>query len=278
MTRFRLAELDEAAPVHDRDPIAEVAGRREVVGDVEDGQPELARLLLEEIEDAGPDGDVEHRYGLVGDEELRFEHQRAGDGQALALAAAQLVRILVREGPRRAQPGPFQRTGDSLPAFGGIAEALGGERLRHRVVDGESRIDRPVGVLKDHLDVPVVLAERASPERRKVAAVLEKDAAAVVALEPHQQAPQRGLAAAALADEAEDLALPDLEAHVVHRVHHGSLAAGEEAGELAARREGLSHVARGDERRRAQCVAVHVSLSAARARMSSACATWWQAA
>ena len=94
-----------------------------------------------------------------------------------------------------------------------------------------------------------------------------------MALQSHQEASEGGLAAAALADEAEYLALPDLEADVIHRMHQRILAPGEEAGELSPGRKGLANIARSDERRRVQSVAVHVSPSAARARMSSACAT-----
>ena len=146
------------------------------------------------------------------------------------------------------------------------------ERLGYRVVDREARIDGAVGVLEDHLHVAVVLAQGAAPQVGEVATVLEVEAAAVVAVEPYQQAPEGGLAAAALANQAENLAFSNLEADVVHRMHQRPLASGEQAGELAARGEGLAHVARGDERRGAQCVAVHVSLNTARARMSPACA------
>ena len=46
----------------------------------------------------GAHGDVEHRDGLVGDEQRRAEHQAAGDGHPLALAAGELVRVPLREG------------------------------------------------------------------------------------------------------------------------------------------------------------------------------------
>ena len=111
------------------------------MGDVEDGQAELARLLFEEVEDARPDGDVEHRDGLIGDQELRLQHQGARDRKALALAAAELVRELVGEGPGWPQAGPLEGLGHALPALGGVAQALGAERFRHGGVDAEARID-----------------------------------------------------------------------------------------------------------------------------------------
>ena len=61
--------------------------------------------------EASSDGDR-----LVGDEHLRLEDQRAGDDDALALAAGQLVRVAQEVALRRAQAGPGQRLGDQLPA------------------------------------------------------------------------------------------------------------------------------------------------------------------
>ena len=42
------------------------------------------------------DGHVERRDGLVADDELRLERQGAGDADALALAAAELVGVAPR--------------------------------------------------------------------------------------------------------------------------------------------------------------------------------------
>ena len=56
-----------------------------------------AAQVVEDAEDPGPHGHVEHRDGLVGDEEVGVEDEARGDGDALPLAAGELVRIAVEE-------------------------------------------------------------------------------------------------------------------------------------------------------------------------------------
>ena len=53
---------------------------------------ELCRLA-HQVEDLRLDRDVERRDGLVGDDQLRIERERAGEADALALPARELVRI-----------------------------------------------------------------------------------------------------------------------------------------------------------------------------------------
>ena len=48
---------------------------------------------IEQVQDLALDRDVERRHGLVADDEVRVERQRAGDADALALAAGELVRV-----------------------------------------------------------------------------------------------------------------------------------------------------------------------------------------
>ena len=100
--------LDDPPQVHDRDPVGEVGRRREVVRDHEDAHPVLAQPV-EERQDPRPHRDVEHRDRLVGDQQLRLEHERGRDRDPLALAARELVRIAVDEELGRRQPGPLHR-------------------------------------------------------------------------------------------------------------------------------------------------------------------------
>ncbi len=65
----------------------------EIVRDEEIGEAQLRLQVGEEVEDLRLDRDVERRDRLVGDDELRREHERAGDRDALALAAGEHVRI-----------------------------------------------------------------------------------------------------------------------------------------------------------------------------------------
>ena len=65
---------------------------RKVVGDEQVGEPQALLELVQQDEDAGLHRDVERRCRLVEHDQLRVERQRPGDGDALALAAAELVR------------------------------------------------------------------------------------------------------------------------------------------------------------------------------------------
>ena len=59
-------------------------------------QPEVALQVLHQVDDLRLDADVERADGLVADDEFRVHGQGAGDADALALAAGELVRVAVR--------------------------------------------------------------------------------------------------------------------------------------------------------------------------------------
>ena len=63
------------------------------MGDEQVGQVALGPQVEHEAQQLGPDRDVEHAHRLVRDDELGPENERAGDDDALALPARQLVRV-----------------------------------------------------------------------------------------------------------------------------------------------------------------------------------------
>ncbi len=67
----------------------------QIVRDEDIGEVELVLEALQEVDDLGLDGDVQRGDRFVGDDDLRPEGQTAGDADALALAAGELVRIAV---------------------------------------------------------------------------------------------------------------------------------------------------------------------------------------
>ena len=89
----RVRDLDDLAQVHHRDPVGDVADHRQVVGDEEVRQAESLLELLEQVHDLRLDAHVERRDRLVAHDELRVQRERAGDADALALAARELVRV-----------------------------------------------------------------------------------------------------------------------------------------------------------------------------------------
>jgi hypothetical protein len=54
-------------------------------------KPHLLLQPHQQVDHRGLDGHVQRRYRLVGDDQVRVHRQRPGDGEALALAAGELV-------------------------------------------------------------------------------------------------------------------------------------------------------------------------------------------
>ncbi len=67
----------------------------QVVCDEQVRQVELRLQILEQVDDLGLDRHVERRHRFVADDQLGPQRERAGDPDALALAAGELVRITV---------------------------------------------------------------------------------------------------------------------------------------------------------------------------------------
>ena len=108
------AGLDDAAEVHHRDPVGDVPGQAEVVGDDEHAETEVATQGEQQRQDLAADRGVERGDRLVGDEQLGRHRQRAGDQHALALPARQLVRVAQEQPLGRPQAGRRQGGRDQL--------------------------------------------------------------------------------------------------------------------------------------------------------------------
>ena len=85
---------------------------RQVVGDEEIGKAHLALQVHHQVEHLRLDRDVERGDRLVADDQLGLQRQRAGDADALALAAGELVRVIVHL--RLAQAHALEQLGDAL--------------------------------------------------------------------------------------------------------------------------------------------------------------------
>ena len=100
---------------------------------------------------AGSNRDIEHGDGFIGDQECGIQHDRPCDGNTLPLPTAQFMRIPIDERCRRPQLGILECRKRSLASLSFSTDAIDQQRLFHRTPDGETRIERPVRVLKDHL-------------------------------------------------------------------------------------------------------------------------------
>src|SRR5690606_24759207 len=87
--------LDDPAQVHDGHAIGYVPDHAQVVADEQISKAVLFAQVHEQVDDLRLDGYVQRGHGLVAHQEFGFDHQRAGNADALALAAGDLVRKAV---------------------------------------------------------------------------------------------------------------------------------------------------------------------------------------
>ena len=85
---------------HHGHAVGDRAHERQVVGDEQHRQPEVALQVGEQLDDRRLHEHVERRRDLVADEHVGLAHQGPGDGDALALAPGQLVGVAVGVGRR----------------------------------------------------------------------------------------------------------------------------------------------------------------------------------
>ena len=150
------------------------------------------------------------------------ERERPGDADALALAAAELVRVAPRVVAPQADD--LEAVLDPLVARLAVGDALGEEALADDVEDRHPGVQRPERVLEDDL--------HPAPQRPHVVGVdvgqlvaVEDDLAGGRRRQLEDGPAERRLAAAGLADEAEDLAGEDVEVDAVDRVDGADLLA-----------------------------------------------------
>ena len=223
-----IGELDDLAEVHDGDAVRDVLDHAEVVGDKEIGEAQLGLEVLHQVDDLRLNGDVEGRDRLVTDDKVGVEREGAGDDDALALAAGELVgKALAIGGVEADQPEEF---GDPILELLAMHEAMDDEGLGDDLADGMARVEGGVGILKDHLHAGAEPAQLVVVERRQVLAV-EEDAAGGRRVELEDGAAGGRFAAAAFADEAEGLAAGNVERDAVDRFDEAGLAAEKAAGD-----------------------------------------------
>ena len=124
-----VADLDDPAEIHHRDPVGDVAHHRQIVRDEQVRQAELGLQPLEQVDDAGANRHVERRHGLVEHEQLRLERQRARDADPLPLAAGERLRIAVGVLGLQADERSSSRTRRARSAGGTPCVASGSARM-----------------------------------------------------------------------------------------------------------------------------------------------------
>src|SRR5258708_5730772 len=152
---------------------------------------------------------VDGRGRLVEEDEARLQRQGAGDGDALALAAGEFVRVAFAR--RRFEADFLQRLVDHAAALGLAADAMGLQPFTHDLADRHARTERAERILENDLHLAAQRPQLALAELLQVLRV--ELYAAFAALEPQQGEAQRGLARTRLAHQADRVALAPGYAH-----------------------------------------------------------------
>jgi hypothetical protein len=191
------AALGDAAAVQHQDAVAADDARQAM------GQHQRRAPLHQQVErllDGGLVLGVDRRQGLVQHQDRGVAQQRAGDGDALALAARQLHALLADDGGIA-----LRQPGDEAVDVGGprgrLDVGLAGVRPAHADVVLDRAVEEE-GVLADDRDHRADLVERELPQVLPA----QPHRAGLRVVEAQQQPHDRRLAAARRADDADPLA------------------------------------------------------------------------
>ena len=155
--------------------------------------PRSRRSPVEQLEDLGLHGDVERGGRLVGDEQLRLGGERDRDHDALAQAAAQLVRIGASS----------EAAGSGIPTSpsSAIARSFASREVAlrwARIVsatwspDGKHRVETGHRILEDHADPSAAHgAHLGFPECQQIGPV-ERNAGSVLDSPGRRHQPEEG--------------------------------------------------------------------------------------
>src|SRR4030042_3648333 len=199
--------------VHHRNRITEIADNIKVMGDKQVAHSQGLLQLLEEIDDLGLYGYIKRRHRLVTDDQRRIDAQGARTTSPRSLPAAELMGIQISRvrlhshhlqelrHPRLAFAPSFY-TDSAKPFFNGLA-------------DGHAGVERTIGILEDDLHL---LAQRLHLVIGYVADIFTFiDDPSLLRRQKPQEEPRDGrLAASALSDQAQGLALINLECPAIN--------------------------------------------------------------
>ena len=214
--------LDLPSRVHHEHAVGDVGDDAEVVRDEDDRGAEPLADVAHQVEDARLDRHVERRRRLVRDEHLRVAGQRHRDHHALPHAAGELVRILAHAAFGRRDADELEQL--HRAAVGRLARQIEMplQHLGDLPPDPESRVERRHRLLEHERDLAP--ADPAGSDAATPTAARYRRTRRAVDLRARRQQPQQAhqadaLPAARLADDAEHLALAELERQIVDRLH-----------------------------------------------------------
>ena len=201
----------EDLAVLDEEHAGGVARRAHGVGDHEQRLPAPVDLVKEREQLLGGAG-IERAGRLVGEDELRAGDQRAGDGDALLLAAGDLVGILAQQ---RFDAQPPRKRGE----FGlHVGKALTGEHEGQEDVVADGEGIQQVELLEHEAEVLAAEGGHLALAHGGHVPPGEQHLAAGGRIESGEDVEQGGLAGAGLAHDGDELALVHGEIDVAQRL------------------------------------------------------------
>ena len=150
--RGRGAGFHRLPGIDDGDIVAELGDDAEVVGDEEHRNAEIVHQLPQQPQDLLLGGDVERRGRFVRDHQARGAGERRGDQQPLPLAAGELVRVAVQRRRRIGQLHAAEQVQQPGAMGAAVARSVPAHRFQQLRTDGEERVQREVGVLRNEAD------------------------------------------------------------------------------------------------------------------------------
>src|SRR5262249_6932970 len=90
---LRRSTFHDPAEIHDQYTIREMFDHAEIVSNEQIGKIEIATQVHEQVEDLCLDRHIQRGNGFVAHQKFRLYRKRAGNTDALALAAGELMRI-----------------------------------------------------------------------------------------------------------------------------------------------------------------------------------------
>src|SRR5262249_20015521 len=148
------------------------------------------------------DRHVQGRDGLVENDHLRIERERACETDSLALPAGEFVREAVRM--LRAEPDRPQQLVDAPASLLPPVLAVDAKWLRDDLAHGHARVQRRVRILEDDLELTSNLPHAPARQLRDVLTV-EDDPSVGRIEKPDHRPSERRLSASGLADQTERL-------------------------------------------------------------------------
>ncbi len=218
----RRPRFHDLAEIHHQHTVAQKPDHGKVVRDEQVAHAGVLLQPLQQLENDDLHGNVQRRGRLVEHQEIGLDRHGAGDADAGALAARELMRKARQQLQRQAALARHRLD----PRFerGAAQFAQSPQRIGNGGESGETRIDAFAGVLEHHLDAGAVAIAREYARRlERQFAGAELDAAVADVDQPGQRPHQSRLAAAGLADQSDRLALGDGETDVIDGMDFGDV-------------------------------------------------------